>query len=102
MAHPLLTLDLNALGITSIIMANGFQRDFGWIDLPISGGTESSHRIPLQRRGITSVPGVYFLGLHWMHKFKSAFLAGVGEDAEYLAAHIVGDRRRGPAGRAEY
>jgi putative flavoprotein involved in K+ transport len=35
------------------------------------------------------VPGLYFLGLPRMHKVKSAFLWGVGEDAEHLANHIV-------------
>ena len=35
------------------------------------------------------MPGVYFLGLPRLHKVKSAFLWGVGEDAAYLAEHIV-------------
>jgi len=34
------------------------------------------------------VSGLYFLGLHWMHTFKSGLLAGVGSDAEYLAEHV--------------
>ena len=59
-------------------------------DLPIFGnGTELSNRAPSHKRGITCVPGVYFLGLPWLHKWKSAFLFGVGEDAEYLAAQIA-------------
>ena len=40
---------------------------------------------PLQQRGVTPVPELYFLGLHWMHTFKSGLLSGVGSDAEYLA-----------------
>jgi putative flavoprotein involved in K+ transport len=36
---------------------------------------------------------VYFLGLPWLHKLKSAFLNGVGEDAEYLAENILADAR---------
>ena len=47
---------------------------------------------PLQRRGLTSCPNVYFLGLHWMYKFKSAILAYVVEDAAYLADHIAASR----------
>jgi putative flavoprotein involved in K+ transport len=46
----------------------------------------------VQKRGITVVPGVYFLGLPWLHKLKSAFLYGVGDDADYLAEHIAGRR----------
>ena len=91
-ADPILTLDLGAAGISTIIWANGFRYDFSWIDLPIFGNcTEPSNRVPSHKRGITCVPGVYFLGLPWLHKWKSAFLFGVGEDAEHLAAQIATD-----------
>jgi putative flavoprotein involved in K+ transport len=91
-AAPILTLDLAAADISTIIWANGFRYDFSWVNLPIFGnGTELSNRVPRHKRGITCVPGVYFLGLPWLHKWKSAFLFGVGEDAEYLAAHIARD-----------
>ena len=84
-------LDLAAVGISTIIWANGFQYDFDWVDLPIfANGTQSSGRVPVHKRGITRVPGVYFLGLPWLHKLKSAFLNGVGEDAEHLAEQITG------------
>jgi putative flavoprotein involved in K+ transport len=49
--------------------------------------------VPVHKRGITSVPGVYFLGLPWLYKLKSAFLSGVGEDAEHLTEHIAGYAR---------
>ena len=39
---------------------------------------------PLQRRGVTDRPGLYFLGLHWMHTFKSGLFSGVGIDAEHM------------------
>jgi putative flavoprotein involved in K+ transport len=91
---PVLSLDLAAAGISSIIWANGFRYDFDWIDLPIfANGTPSSGRMPEHKRGLTRVAGVYFLGLPWLHKLKSAFLNGVGEDAEHLAAHIASDGR---------
>jgi putative flavoprotein involved in K+ transport len=91
-SSPLLTLDIAAANITTIIWANGFRYDFNWIDLPIF---EKEMRpcgcVPVHHRGIAEVPGVYFLGLPWLHKIKSSFLWGVGEDAEYLARHIAGD-----------
>ena len=92
-ADPTLTLDLAAQGISTIIWANGFRCDFSWIDLPVFG-TAASNRVPRHKRGITCVPGVYFLGLPWLHKWKSAFLFGVGEDAEHLAAQIARDSER--------
>lgn len=89
---PILTLDLADAGIATVIWANGFRYDFGWIDLPIFGSRhDQANLTPRHKRGITNVPGVYFLGLPWLHKWKSAFLFGVGEDAEHLAAHIAAD-----------
>ena len=45
---------------------------------------------PVQQRGITSSPGFYFLGLHWMHTIGSAAFFGVGDDAAFLAEHMRG------------
>jgi putative flavoprotein involved in K+ transport len=94
-ADSVRTLDLAAAGIATVIWANGFRYDFDWIDLPIfADRTARSGRGPVHRRGVTQVPGVYFLGLSWLHKLKSAFMHGVGEDAEYLAQQIAADARR--------
>lgn len=78
-------LDMKSAGITSVIWAIGYQYDFGWIKCPV---IDASGR-PVHRRGVTTVPGLYFLGLARLHKIKSAFLWGVGEDAAYLAEHIA-------------
>jgi putative flavoprotein involved in K+ transport len=92
--EPILTLDIAAAGISTIIWANGFRYDFDWVDLPIfADATSSPVRVPVHKRGITAIPGVYFLGLPWLHKLKSAFLNGVGDDAEHLAEHIADDVR---------
>jgi putative flavoprotein involved in K+ transport len=79
------TLDLRDAKITTVIWATGYRYDFGWIDCPVFDGQGK----PEQRRGVTAAPGLYFLGLPRMHKVKSSFLWGVGEDAEYLANHIA-------------
>jgi putative flavoprotein involved in K+ transport len=93
-ADPVLTLDFAATDISAIIWANGFRYDFNWIDLQIfANETQASGRVPVHKRGVTNVPGVYFLGLPWLHKLKSSFLHGVGEDAEHLAEHIANDAR---------
>lgn len=80
------SLDLAAEGITTVIWATGYRYDFGWIACPVL----DAQGAPVQRRGVTAVPGLYFLGLPRMHKVKSAFFWGVGEDAEYIAGHIAG------------
>jgi putative flavoprotein involved in K+ transport len=79
------SLDLWRENIAAIIWATGYDYDYGWLQAPV---LDVQGR-PLQQRGITPVPGLYFLGLHWMHTFKSGLLSGVGRDAEYLAEHIA-------------
>jgi putative flavoprotein involved in K+ transport len=44
---------------------------------------------PKQRRGVMAYPGLYFVGLSWLHKRKSPLLMGVGEDADFIASHIT-------------
>jgi putative flavoprotein involved in K+ transport len=78
-------LDLRRENIAAIIWATGYDYDYGWLQAPV---LDVQGR-PLQRRGVTPVPGLYFLGLHWMHTFKSGLLSGVGRDAEYLAEHMA-------------
>ena len=81
---PLQRLDLAAEGITSVIWATGYGVDFGWIDVPVIDAKGDA----VHNNGITSVPGLYFLGLQWLSKLNSSFLSGVGEDAAVLADHI--------------
>ena len=82
--EPILDLDLRSANVTSVIWCTGYGFDFDWVRLPIL----DDRGAPVQHRGVTSIPGAYFLGLHWMHKFKSGTLWGVGEDAQYLADHM--------------
>jgi putative flavoprotein involved in K+ transport len=85
-SKPILELDLVETGISTIIWATGYRVDFGWIAFPIFD--EFGH--PIQQRGVTAQPGLYFVGLHFMSKRKSALLAGVAEDAEYVVEQIAG------------
>lgn len=78
-------LDLRAHNISTIIWSNGYGFDFSWIPFPIF----DADGYPIQTRGVTAVPGLYFLGLHFMHTRKSAILLGIAEDAAYLAEYIT-------------
>jgi putative flavoprotein involved in K+ transport len=84
--HPILELDLKAEGISSIIWATGFRYDFDWVKLPIFDNTCE----PVHQRGVTTLPGIYFLGIKWLYKRKSHFLikAGQAQDAAYIVEHI--------------
>jgi putative flavoprotein involved in K+ transport len=79
------SIDLAAEGITSIVWATGFGYNYDWIKLPVG-----DHRdFPIQQRGVTQWPGLYFMGLQWMYGTNSAQFYGVHEDAEYVARHIA-------------
>jgi putative flavoprotein involved in K+ transport len=85
-AIPIITeLDLNEAEITTIIWATGYTPNFSWIDLPLF----DKDGYPIHQRGITKYSGLYFIGLPWLYKAKSANLSGVGEDAEYISAHLL-------------
>ncbi len=82
---PLLTLDLQSAGISTIIWASGYQLDFGWVKIPVFDEVG----YPVHQRGVTAFPGLYFLGLPWLYKRKSSLLYGVGEDAAFIASAIA-------------
>jgi putative flavoprotein involved in K+ transport len=84
-AEIITELDLKAAGITTIIWAAGYQRDFRWIKFPIF----DEFGYPVQQRGVTAQPGLYFIALQWLHTLKSSLLMGMGEDAAHIAAHIA-------------
>ncbi|WP_068091640.1 flavin-containing monooxygenase [Novosphingobium rosa] len=85
MTDPALELDLKAEGITSIVWATGFSFDFDWLKFDVCDPTGK----PVHQGGVTSVPGLYFLGLPWLTRRASAFIWGVWGDAEKLAGHIA-------------
>ena len=85
---PILTLDLAEAGITSILWATGYATDFDW--LKVDAFDETGR--PQHRRGVSSEPGVYFLGLPWLSRRGSSFIWGVWHDAKYIADHITTHR----------
>ena len=78
-------LNLEGAGISTIIWANGYSFDFGFVKLPVV----DARGYPRQKRGVTEYEGLYFLGMPWLHSGRSGILFGVGDDAAYLAAHIA-------------
>lgn len=84
--EPILSLDLAAEGITTVIWATGYGFDFGWLQVP---GALDDRGSPRHRRGVAEVPGLYFLGLPWLTRRGSSFIWGVWQDARSLAQHIA-------------
>jgi putative flavoprotein involved in K+ transport len=77
--------DGSNVDVDAVIWATGYRPEHSWIDLPVldSGGNLR------HRRGVTDVPGLYFLGLSWQHTRGSALLGWVKDDAEFIAAQIA-------------
>jgi putative flavoprotein involved in K+ transport len=79
------TLDPVAAGIGTVIWTTGFRSDWSWVELPIFDGAG----YPTHRRGVTSMDGVYVLGLPWLYTWGSGRFVGVGRDSDFIAKHIV-------------
>ncbi|MCQ4079307.1 NAD(P)/FAD-dependent oxidoreductase [Streptomyces sp. RB6PN25] len=82
---PLLA-DGRTLRPAAIVWATGFGPEYDWINLPAfdQSGT------PRHTRGVSVIPGLYFVGLPFQYSFTSELGCGVGRDAEYVVRHITG------------
>lgn len=79
------TLDLIDAGVGSVVWCTGFTAEFDWIHPPV---TDERGR-PLHTRGLSPVPGIFFLGFPWLHSRKSGIIHGVDEDARFIAEAIA-------------
>jgi putative flavoprotein involved in K+ transport len=85
---PLLE-DARTLDVANVIWCTGFHPGFSWIDLPVFADSGA----PLHEGGVvTSEPGLYFVGLHFLYAFSSTMIHGVGRDADRIAAAIAARR----------
>jgi putative flavoprotein involved in K+ transport len=84
-AAGLTELDLEAAGVGSVVWCTGFTAHFEYVHLPIT----DDHGRPVHERGVSVVPGIYFLGFPWLHSRKSGIIHGIDEDARYIAAAIA-------------
>jgi putative flavoprotein involved in K+ transport len=83
-SDPAAETDLAAAGITSVVWGTGFRSDWSWVDLPIFDGAG----YPTHHRGVTTMDGVYVLGLPWLNTWGSGRFLSVGRDAEHIAGQI--------------
>lgn len=94
---PLLA-DGRTLDVKNVIWCTGYKRSFPWIDLPIF----DEHGDPMHDKGVVnSVPGLYFVGLHFLYAMSSASFAGVARDAKRIAAAVIRGARTTGLGKAE-
>ena len=88
LSDPVRSLDLKEAGITSIVWATGFTNDYAWLP---SGAVDAKGQ-PAHARGVSTEPGIYYLGLPYQSRRGSSFIWGVWHDAKFVADHIAKDR----------
>lgn len=89
LTHPLQTLNLAEAGVTTILWATGYALDYGWLAVDAFDAQGK----PQHQRGVSSEPGIYFVGLPWLSRRGSAFIWGVWHDAKHVADHIDKQRK---------
>lgn len=82
--NPIRELDLAQQGISTVIWATGFAVDYSWMKID---AFDAAGR-PVHQRGVSTEPGVYFLGLPWQSRRGSSFIWGVWHDARHIAEQI--------------
>jgi putative flavoprotein involved in K+ transport len=78
------TVDLADAGIRTVIWSTGFRSNWSWVKLPAFDGAG----YPTHHRGVTSVDGLYVVGLPWLHTWGSGRFAGIARDATFIGEHI--------------
>jgi len=82
--------DDRVLDVRNVVWCTGFRPDYSWIRFPFELGEDG---FPVQYRGvIASSPGLYVVGIPFLHSFASMLIAGSAGDAAHLARHIVNER----------
>jgi putative flavoprotein involved in K+ transport len=88
-SNQVLELDYLAANIRTVVWSVGYRTDYSWIEVPVFDGKG----YPAHQRGVTTAPGLYFLGLPWQYTWGSGRFSGVARDATFLADYL--EARRG-------
>jgi putative flavoprotein involved in K+ transport len=82
--HRVRRLDLSAERVSAVVWATGYRRSYPWLEVPVLDYGEIK-----QINGRTPAPGLYAIGLHWQTRRSSAFIHGVGHDADLIVRDIA-------------
>ena len=89
-----ITDDGEILDVASVIWCTGFEPGFSWVRIPIIGERGE----PEHERGVTTEPGLYFVGLNFLYAETSDTVNGISRDTAFTAKHLV---TRRPARRID-
>jgi putative flavoprotein involved in K+ transport len=82
--------------VANVVWCTGFRNDWGWIRFPVPREDDG---YPDQKRGASSLPGLYFVGMPFLHSFSSMLVLGACRDGKRVAKHIVSRTSIQPATR---
>jgi putative flavoprotein involved in K+ transport len=77
--------DGTALDVATIIWCTGSRPDYSWIEPPVAG----PDGWPVEDRGVSDVPGLYFLGVPFQYGLTSMLIDGAARDARYVVDRIA-------------
>lgn len=78
--------DGTSVEVDAVLWAVGYRDRTAWVDVP--GARDEDGRF-VEHRGISPVPGLYFVGRDWQWTRGSGLIGGVARDASFVAARIV-------------
>jgi len=78
-------LELGEAGISTVVWCTGFRPDFTWLPAQV----RDAEGTPLHERGVSALPGIYFVGFPWLRQRKSGIICGVEEDAGHVVDQIA-------------
>jgi putative flavoprotein involved in K+ transport len=85
--------DGRVVDVANVIWCTGFRNDYGWMRFPVPLDADG---FPEQKRGaVHSSPGLYFVGLPFLHSFASMLIIGAARDGKRVAKHILSRRSNG-------
>jgi len=77
--------DGRVLDVANVIWCTGFEPGFSWIKVPVLGAVEPRHESGV----VPGEPGLYFVGLEFLHAYSSVMVHGVERDAARIADAIA-------------
>jgi putative flavoprotein involved in K+ transport len=84
--------DGRVLDVRNVVWCTGFRPDFSWLRFPFELGDDG---FPVQYKGVAaSSPGLYFVGLPFLHSFASMLVATAAREADWVARHIATERAK--------
>jgi putative flavoprotein involved in K+ transport len=76
--------------VAGVIWATGYRDESNWLRIPQAVDESGSF---VETRGVSPVPGLFFVGRRWQATLGSALLLGVAADAEFIVEQVVDQLR---------